>query len=113
MSISPPTVTTTHFISSSHHLSNLSPEISYSFDTLSDHHPIFTLLNILPTPNPDPVFHSFSHINSITIEAFVQNLSSSDLDLNPPSSLGDLLCSYNTTLSMLLNKHYHQILTSL
>jgi len=29
-------------------LSNLSPEISLSFDTPSDHYPIFTLLNILP-----------------------------------------------------------------
>src|SRR6218665_3055767 len=28
-------------------LSNLSPEISFSFDTPSDHYPIFTLLNIL------------------------------------------------------------------
>src|SRR6218665_684028 len=86
-------------------LSNLSPEISFSFDTPSDHYPIFTLLNILPTPSPPPATHSFRRISSINIEAFMRDLSSSDLVLNPPSSLDDLLCSYNATLSSLLDKH--------
>src|SRR6218665_3539208 len=86
-------------------LSNLSPEISFSFDTPSDHYPIFTLLNILPTPRPAPAPHSFRRISSINIEAFMRDLFSSDLVLNPPSSLDDLLCSYNATLSSLLDKH--------
>src|SRR6218665_517578 len=83
-------------------LSNLSPEISFSFDTPSDHHPIFTLLNILPTPRAAPASHSFRRISSINIEAFMRDLSSSDLVLNPPFFL---LCSYNATLSSLLDKH--------
>src|SRR6218665_1177640 len=79
--------------------------MSFSFDTPSDHYPIFTLLNILPTPRPAPATHSFCHISSINIEAFMRDLSSSDLVLNPPSSLDDLLCSCNDTLSSLLDKH--------
>src|SRR6218665_618729 len=35
----------------------------------------------------------------------MQNLSSSDLVLNPPSSLDDFLSSYNATLFALLDKH--------
>ncbi len=63
-------------------LSNLLPKISFSFDTPSDHYPIFTTLNILPTISP------------------LQTLF-----LNPQSSLDDLLSSYNATLSALLDKH--------
>src|SRR3984885_3534181 len=37
--------------------------------------------------------------------ARLQDLSFSDLIQNPPSSLDDLLSLYNTTLSMLLDKH--------
>jgi len=92
-----------HVITSS--LSNLSPDISSSFDTISDHYPIFTRLNIQPTPRPDPVSHSYRRISSINIETFMQDLSFSDLIQNPPSSLDDLLSLYNTTLSMLLDKH--------
>src|SRR6218665_4052930 len=66
---------------------------------------IFTSLNILPTPRPEPVSHSFRRISSINIDAFMYNLSSSDLVLNPPSSFDDLLSSYNATLSALLDKH--------
>jgi len=86
-------------------LSKLSPDISFSFDTPSDHYPIFTRLNILPIPHPEPTPRSFRRINSINIETFMQDLYSSDLVLNPPSSPDDLLSSYNTTLSMLLDKH--------
>src|SRR6218665_2280147 len=53
-------------------LSNLSPEISFSVDTPSNHYPIFTLLNILPTPRPAPATHSFRRISSINIEAFMR-----------------------------------------
>jgi Reverse transcriptase (RNA-dependent DNA polymerase) len=93
----------THSISSSH--SKLSPDMSSSFDTPSDHYPIFTRLNILPTPRPDPTSHSFRRISSINTESFMQDLSLSDLILNTPSTLDNLLSSYNTTLSTLLDKH--------
>src|SRR6218665_3546542 len=86
-------------------LSNLLSEISFSSDTPSDHYPIFTNLNILPIPRPDPVSHSFRRISSINIDAFMQDLSSSELVLNSPFSLDDLLSSYNATLSALLDKH--------
>ena len=85
--ISPPTIKTTHTLDLviTPSLSNLSPEISFSFDTPSDHYPIITLLIIFPTPRPAPASHSFRRISSINIEAFKRDLSSSDLVLNPPS----------------------------
>src|SRR6218665_1077361 len=86
-------------------LSNLSPEISFSFDTPSDYYPLFTLLTILTVLRPAPASHSFRRISSINIEAFMRDLSSSDLVLNPLCSLDDLLCSYNATLFSLLDKH--------
>lgn len=56
--------------------------------------------SILPTP----VSHSFRRISTINIESFVQDLSS-NLVLNPTSSLAYFFCSFNVTLSMLLDKH--------
>jgi len=35
----------------------------------------------------------------------MQNISSSELALNPPSTLDVISCSYNVTLSMILEKH--------
>src|SRR6218665_618399 len=54
---------------------------------------------------PAPSSHSFRRSSSINIEAFMRDLSSSDLVLNPLCPLDDLLCSYNATLSSLLDKH--------
>ena len=65
-------------------LSNLSPEISFTFDTPSDHYPIFTLPNILPASRPDPASHSFRRISPISIKAFMWNLFSTDC---PKSSI--------------------------
>src|SRR6218665_3484882 len=42
------------------YLSNLSPEISFSFDTPSDYYPLFTLLTILPVLRPAPAFIRFA-----------------------------------------------------
>jgi len=47
----------------------------------------------------------YSCIHSIDINSFISDLQSSRLITNPPTSLGSLLISYNTTLSSLLDKH--------
>src|ERR1700733_6371123 len=103
MSISPPTITCIHSIMSSHHLFPICLPIS--LPPLTQFLITITRLNIQPTPRPDPVSHSYRRISSINIETFMQDLSFSDLIQNPPSSLDYLLSLYNTTLSMLLDKH--------
>ena len=85
--------------------SALSPSISYSQISPSDHFPIFCQLNIQP-PSPPALTHiSFRCINAIHIPHFVRDIFSSPLVHNPPSSLPDLVDCYNFTLTSLLNKH--------
>src|SRR6218665_818187 len=52
-----------------------------------------------------PPTHSFRLTGSIDRPAFIKNILNSQLILNPPSSLEDLLSCYNSTLSNLLNIH--------
>ena len=74
----------------------------------SDHFPIFTKLSVDRTPLPPPTFHSFRRLHSIDINSFLSDLQCSRLITNPPNSLGSLLIAYNTTLSILLDKHAPQ-----
>src|SRR6218665_2269840 len=55
---------------------------------------------LLPPPT-----HSFRLTGSIDRPAFIKNILDSQLILNPPSFLEDLLSCYNSTLSNLLNIH--------
>jgi len=62
-------------------------------------------LSVGRTPLPLPTFLSFCRHHSIDIDSFISDSQSSRLITNPPTSLGSLLISYNTTLSSLLDKH--------
>jgi len=73
--------------------------------TPSDHFPIFTTLSVGRTCLHLPTFLSFRRLHSIETDSFISDIQSSRLITNPPTSLGSLLISYNTTLSSLLNKH--------
>src|ERR1043165_5817506 len=62
-------------------------------------------LEIKPFPRPPPSTHSFRLIGSIDYQAFTKDILHSQLVLNPPSSVDDLLSCYNSTLSDLLDIH--------
>src|SRR5688572_2996665 len=62
-------------------------------------------LEIKPFPRPPPSTHSFRLTGSIDYQAFTKDILHSQLVLNPPSSLDDLLSCYNSTLSDLLDIH--------
>ena len=85
--------------------STLSPKITHSQISPSDHFPIFTELNIQPPPPPPRTRISFRCIDGIHIPHFVRDIFSSSLIHNPPSSLSDLVDCYNSTLNSLLNKY--------
>ena len=82
-------------ITSSH--TNLCPTISQSFITVSNHSPIFTHLSLTPTPPPLPSEFTFRRIKNINIIE-LNDLASSDLILHPPTSLTELLDSYDSIL---------------
>jgi exonuclease III len=83
----------------------LSPVITRTVNSPSDHFPVFSSLNITP-PKPSPLSkHSFRPIKSINIHSFIRDILSSTLITHPPSNLSDLVDCYNSTLSSLLNKH--------
>ena len=84
---------------------NLSPKVTQSFITASDHFPIFTELQITPTPLPPPSLHSFRRINSINITDFTNDLASTNLIKQPPQCLSQLLLDYDSTLRSILDKH--------
>ena len=85
--------------------SSLSPVIDHSPVSPSDHFPIFSTLTISPLP-PSPLSEfSFRCLKSISISKFTRDILSSRLITHPPTDLSDLVESYNTTLSALLDKH--------
>ena len=87
---------------------NLSSTISQSFITVSDHFLVFTYLNLTPTPPPPSKF-TFHRTLNINIIEFNNDLASPDLILHPPTSLPELLVSYDSTLCAILDKHAHLI----
>ena len=84
---------------------SLSPAVSCTHWSPSDHFPVFTRLSINPAPLPPPTHHSFRQLHSIDVGSFLTDLESSQLISDPPKSLGPLLSAYNTSLSSLLDKH--------
>ena len=80
--------------------SSLTPSLSSTHCSPSDHFPVFTKLSINPTPLPPPTIHSFRRLHSIDTHSFLTDLTSSRLITHPPKSLGSLLISY-TLLSLL------------
>ena len=85
--------------------STLSPTITHSLVSPSDHFPIFTSLVISP-PSPPPLTkHFFRCIKSINLNNFIRDIRTSRLITQPPTNLSDLVECYNLTLSNILNKH--------
>ena len=83
----------------------LSPVISVSAASPSDHFMVLTSLVFQPPPPRPAVFHSYRHIKSIDINNFSQDIANSTLINEPPSTLPELIDCYNKTLSVLLDKH--------
>ena len=98
----------THLILSSLHCtkdSTLSPTITHTLVSPSDHFPIFTSIVISP-PSPPPLTkHFFRCIKSINLNNFIRDIRTSRLITHPPTNLSDLVKCYNLTLSNILNKH--------
>ena len=85
--------------------STLSPTITHSLVSPSDHFPIFTSLVISP-PSPPPLTeHFFRCLKSINLNNFIRDIRTSRLITHPHTNLSDLVDCYNLTLSNILNKH--------
>ena len=85
--------------------SSLLPVIDHSPVSPSDHFPIFSTLAISPLPPPSTSAFSFRCLKSISITKLTRDILNSRLITHPPTNLSDLIDSYNTTLSSLLDKH--------
>jgi len=84
---------------------SLTPSVSTTLCSLSDHFPVFTEMSLNRTPLPPPTSHYFRRLHSIDTDSFLSDLKSSQLITNPPDSSDCLLTAYNSTLSSLLDKH--------
>ena len=85
--------------------STLSPSVTYSPISPSDHFPVIYSLNIMPRPSVPPSKHFTRSIHSINIQSFIRDIISSRLITHPPTNLTDLVDCFNSTLCALLNKH--------
>lgn len=85
--------------------SPLSPAVTCSPVSPSDHFVIITTLDISP-PAPKPaISRSFRRINSIDTTCFIHDVSCSALITNPPTDIDALVALYNSTLTSVLDKH--------
>jgi hypothetical protein len=83
----------------------LSPVITQTVNSPSDHCPIFSLLHITPS-KPSPLSkHSFCPVKSINIHNFIWGILFSTLIIHTTANLSDQVDCYNSTLSSLLNTH--------
>jgi len=71
----------------------------------SDHFPVISILDLPTIPPRPPVTTASRRIRSINIERFIHDLMSEPLISEPPTTLYDLLSTYNATLTRLLDKH--------
>ena len=85
--------------------STLSPTLTFSPISPSDHFPIISSLHISPLPTLPVSKHLTRSIRSINITNFCRDILFSRLITHPPSDLAGLVDCYNSTLSSLLNKH--------
>ena len=85
--------------------SSLSPVIDHSPVSPSDHFPIFSTLTISTLPPPPLSQISFRCLKSVSITKLTRDISNSRLVTHPPTDLSDLVDSYNSTLTTLLDKH--------
>ena len=88
-----------------HSHSSLSPNVTFSPVSPSDHYPIFTSLTIQPPISSSPSVQSFRSIKSINVSHFSRDITLSRLITHPPSTLDQLVHCYNSTLTGILHKH--------
>ena len=94
-----------HWTSLSLLLAQISFQKYYNLSSLSYHFPIFTHLNPTPIPPQPPSKFTFHRTKNINIIEFNNDLASSDLILHSPTSLPELLDSYDSTLRSILDKN--------
>ena len=85
--------------------SSLASVINYSPVSSSDHFPIFSSLTLSPLSPPPWTQFAFRCFESISILKFSADILHSWLITDQPTNLGDLIETYNTTLSSLVDKH--------
>src|SRR5664279_705964 len=83
----------------------MTPNISFSPISPSDHLPIFTTLTISPPSLPALSTCTFRSRKSIEISAFIRDILVSRLITHSPSNRTDLIDTYNSTLTSILNNH--------
>jgi hypothetical protein len=85
--------------------SSIPPVIDYSPVSPSDHFPIFSSLSLSPLPPPPLTQFSYRCFKSISILKFSTDILHSRLITHQPTNLCDLIESYNSTISSLIDKH--------
>src|SRR5664279_3038829 len=83
----------------------MTPNISFSPISPSDHLPIFTTLTISPPSLPALSTCTFRSLNCIDTSAFIRDILVSRLITHSPSNLTYLIDTYNPTLTSILNNH--------
>ena len=84
--------------------SSLSPSVTYSPVSPSDHFPVIYSLNITLPPYVPPSKH-FTRSIPINVQRFIRDMISSRLITHPPANLTVLVDCFNSTLHAHLNKH--------
>ena len=85
--------------------SSLDPHVEGLNSTPSDHLSVLTTLDMTSPTISQTTPHPYRRIASIDTAQFISDIANSDLVLNPPSTLDDLVQCYNSTLSNLLDTH--------
>ena len=85
--------------------SNIISSVTISPVSPSDHFRVMSSIKFQPPPLKPAVLHSFRHMKNIDIDGFCDDISSSVLISDPPSSLSELVSCYNKTLTAILDKH--------
>jgi exonuclease III len=85
--------------------SNILSSVTVSPVSPSDHYMVMSSVNFQP-PLPKPAtLRTFRRTKSIDVENFCNDIASSVLISDPPTTLPELVNCYNTTLSRVLDKH--------
>ena len=86
-------------------VSSLNPTVTYSPTSASDHYPVISTLSLSRPRPPVLTTRYYRCLKSINMLKFQLDIRSSKLLTKPPTGLSELVSCYNTTLSLLLDKH--------
>ncbi len=85
--------------------SNILSSVTVTPVSPSDHYMVMSSVNFQPPPPRPAILRTFRRIKSIDVHNFCNDIVSSALISDPPTTLPELVNCYNTTLSCILNKH--------